>query len=306
MTIHRSTSKLRLPGRTARAALLCALAGAGLWVAAAPSSASATTLGKAGGLKYVKAEAPLAGAPNATRTTTTAMAPCGRKRTATAAGGSITGSASASALSKLQPGGHAAYGAGWHFLQPDETLQIFAVCAKKRTISWDANIQPFPSAPSDLGLTSDCTAGHVVGGGVLAPGAGTDVVFINTTMPVDDGDGDSIPDDGWRAFQHLFTGTNASMLVYSECRKGPAPAYRTLSAPVPAHQPVTLNMACNGGHVIGGGAVISGPAADAHLAASLPIDLQDADSVPDDGWRATVSNDSSNDLTTTVHAICVS
>jgi hypothetical protein len=302
VTIDRSTRKFRLP---ARAALLCALAGTGLWVAAGPSSATATTLGKAGGLKYVEAEAPLAGAPNATKTSTTATAPCGRKRTATAAGGSITGSATASALSQLKPDGQGAHGAGWHLLQPDETLQIFAVCAKKRTISWDAKIQAFPSAPSDLGLTADCTEGHVVGGGTIAA-APTDAAFINTTMPVDDGDGDTIPDDGWRAFQHLFTGTNVSMVVYSECRKGPAPAYRTLSAPVPPHQPVTLNMACQGGHVIGGGAVISGPAGDAHLAASLPIDLHDADSVPDDGWRATVSNDSSNTLTTTVHAICVS
>jgi hypothetical protein len=299
------TRRFRTRSTAARAALLCAVVGTGLYVAAAPSSATATTLGKVGGLKYVEADAPLAGAPNTTRTTTTATARCGRERTATAAGGSITGSAVASALSKLEPDSHAALGAGWHVLQPDATLQIFAVCAKKQTISPNVDIQTFPTAPSDLGLTSECAEGHVVGGGVYA-NTSTDATFINTTMPVDAGDAGAAPDDGWRAFQHLFNGTGVSMVVHAKCRKGPTPAYRTLSAPVPAHQPVTLTIHCNGGHVIGGGALISGPAGDAHIAASMPIDLQDADSVPDDGWRETVSNDSSNDLTTTVHAICVS
>jgi hypothetical protein len=304
VTSRRSARKFRFHTRFARTALLCALAGTGLFAAGVASSATATTIGKAGGLKYVRAEAPL-GAASSMRTSASAAARCGREWTATAVGGSISGSALASALSQLKPEKHTARAAGWHVIQPAGTLQVFGVCAKKRTISWDAEVQAFSSAPSSLGVTSDCTKGHVVGGGVFAT-APFDAASINTTMPVDGGDGGASPDDGWRASQRLFTGSGASMVVYSECRKGSAPAYRKLSAPLYEDQAVTLTTACEGGHVIGGGALASGPIADSHIAASLPIDLQDADSVPDDGWRATVANNSSTNQTTTVYAICVS
>jgi hypothetical protein len=44
---------------------------------------------------------------------------------------------------------------------------------------------------------------------------------------------------------------------------------------------------------------------DGHTSASRPIDGPDADHIPDDGWLATVSNDSGSAETAKVMAICV-
>jgi hypothetical protein len=298
-----STTIRRSFTRATRGVLAGVLAGAALLALPAPSPAATITLGKAGGLKYVRGETTVAAA-SGTKTTATTKAGCGRRWRTGSVGAAITGDAGVSALSQLKPDTRATYGGGFHAAQPDQTLYAYAVCTKSDGISSNAQVQQFAPAPAALGVTSNCTEGHVIGGGAIAT-APLDESFVNTTMPVDGTDADEIPDDGWRAFQQLLDGTGVNGVVYDICRKGPAPRYRSASEEVDAFAPLTLKARCNGGHVIGGGVFVSGPADDAHVVASVPYDSADPDLVPDDAWFATVANRSPAPLQATVHAICV-
>jgi hypothetical protein len=292
----------RLPGPLARGAFACALAGALLLALAASSHAATTTLGQEGGLKYVRAQTTVA-ATGATRAGAYTEVRCGRRPWKTTGGGAaLSGDAGASFLSQIQTGSRATTGAAWHALQPQRKLSVYGICSKSKAVSWAGQLQTFPPAPSTLGASITCAEVHVLGGGVFANHEDS---YINTTMPMDAGDPDSSPDDGWRAFDALLAGTSAPMIVYDICRTGPPPVYRSASRQLDPGEALTLRARCNAGHVTGGGAYVSGLADDAHMAVSRPIDGGDRGRVPDDGWEATVSNDSAAPETATVHAICI-
>ena len=96
--------------------------------------------------------------------------------------------------------------------------------------------------------------------------------------------------DGWRVVaetgqESTAVGASASVI----CRGGPL-RYITKAGTLPASPgPLTLTARCPSDmHVTGGGAVASsgGDARAAYVSSSYPIDGPDADSKPDDGWRA--------------------
>jgi hypothetical protein len=111
---------------------------------------------------------------------------------------------------------------------------------------------------------------------------------LRSAAPADlDGDGRI---DGWRVVAETGqTGTAVGTDASAICRKGTV-KYVTKTGTLPATPGgLTLTAKCPSGmHVTGGGAVASdgGAPRGAYVSQSYPIDGSDADSVPDDGWRA--------------------
>jgi hypothetical protein len=96
--------------------------------------------------------------------------------------------------------------------------------------------------------------------------------------------------DGWRVVAETGqTGTAVGTDANVICRGGPL-RYVTATGSLPASAgPLTLTARCPSDmHVTGGGAIAStgGDARAAYVSSSYPIDGPDADSKPDDGWRA--------------------
>lgn len=112
--------------------------------------------------------------------------------------------------------------------------------------------------------------------------------------------------DGWRVVAETgqpstAVGTSANVM----CRGGTL-KYVTKTGTLPASPgPLTLTARCPSNmHVTGGGAIAStgGDPSAAYVSSSYPIDGSDANSKPDDGWRATFYG--STQPGTEVIAIC--
>lgn len=303
MSLQSLPINTRFAGPVRRVALVGALAG-GLLLALAGSSEAATeTLGKAGGLKYVRAEATVP-ATVGTRAGGFAVADCGAAWTATGGGAALVGDAGVSFLSEIRLVDHLVEAGAWHAVQPERMLSAYGICSRRAAVANDVHTGNFAPAPSTLGFGFSCAEGHVLGGGV--EGSPSLDSHVSSAVPIDGPDPDSVPDDGWRGSGALLEGTNGELYVYQACATGPRPAYRSAKAQVAPIDQRTVTVRCKRDeHVSGGGAYVSGPADDTHMAASRPIDGGDLDQVPDDGWRATVSNDGAVFQTAAVKAICV-
>ncbi|MFL5893287.1 MAG: hypothetical protein ACJ75I_11165 [Solirubrobacterales bacterium] len=294
----------RLPRALTRAVLTCATSAA-LLLGLVGSSQAATTqnLGTLGGLKYVRADSTLPETVG-TRTGDYINAYCGSDWTATGGGAALAGDPSVSFVSGSDVGKYGVYGGGWHALQPDRKLSVYGICSKSPAVSTDKRYADFPFPPSTIGFTTGCAAGHVLGGGVETPYLDA---HVGLTVPADGPDADKTPDDGWRGSGALLDVANSPiLLIHYACTTGPQPTYRASTTQVPHSDQRTLKVTCQAPqHVSGGGASVSGPADEFHLAASRPFDGVDADQVPDDGWLATVSNDGTAPQTARVSAVCV-
>ncbi len=277
----------------------------GFLVAASVASATTTTLGKAGGLKYVRATGTV-GAAGLAPADATVQARCGASAWRTTGGGvALAGSAPTAYLSQSSDFLHSWYGTGWHRAEPARRLSVFGICSKNAAFTHKTRLASFPPAPptSVAYTVNPCAGDHVLGGGTLATTGASDR-FINTTNPYDGPDADKALDDGWQAYQAILNGSG-SILVYSVCKQGPMPAYRSAQRTVEDHHVVTASARCTSGHVAGGGVYVTGPATDAHLVASRPIDAGDSDRIPDDGWSGRAYNRTGGTQTVTVTAICI-
>jgi hypothetical protein len=268
------------------------------------ASASTTTLGKVGGLKYVRASDTVAAA-SMSATAKTVRARCGASPWRTTGGGAaLEGTARSSYLSLSEDNINSWYGTGWHVAQAARKLSTYGVCSKSTAITHDTHVESFPPTPptSVASGVNLCAQGHVLGGGTLAT-IGPAKGFINTTNPYDSADADDIPDDGWQAYMAVLDGSG-SILVYNICRKA-APAYRSVQGSVDNKHSLTVNAKCTSGHVAGGGVYETGSAKAGHVLTTRPIDTGDADKIPDDGWSAKVYNETGITQTVTVTAICI-
>lgn len=299
-----SPSTRRLPRALLRAALGCVSLGAVLFGLVGPSHAATNqTLGTVAGLKYVRADSTLPQTVG-TRTGDYINAYCGSDWTATGGGVALAGDPGVSFVSNTDVDDYGVYGGGWHALQPDRKLSVYGICSKSPAVTTDQRFADFPSPPSAVGFTAGCASGHVLGGGVDTPYLHA---HVSVTVPADGPDADKVPDDGWRGAGALIDVPNSPILLINyACTTGPQPAYRSTTTTVPPDSQRTLKIACTSAqHVSGGGASVTGPADQAHLAVSRPFDGVDADQVPDDGWLATVSNDGTAPQTARVSAVCV-
>jgi hypothetical protein len=146
-------------------------------------------------------------------------------------------------------------------------------------------------------LTAHCPAGTKDTAGGVQTGD-FDAVQISSSFPVDDGDANNKPEDGWGA-QVFNRGSRATVTVWAVCAKGAKVAYiESTVFPLEPGTPseVALSVFDDPLHVTGGGASypakLSTP--ETRLTATAPTDAAfdvPDDSVPDDRMTLDVAND---------------
>ena len=151
-----------------------------------------------------------------------------------------------------------------------------------------------------------CPAGTSVAGGGMGLGFSDAAAIV--IAPFNGGDGDEVKDDGWRWSFRASTGVGDGVSVYAACSERSlryeSTARRKL---LPGGKTATVTARCAPSqHVTGGGVAVTGRPGDAEVNSSYPIDLGDADSNPDDGWRARVLSTDGDPRKMRAHAICQS
>ena len=283
-----------------------AIASAALVLLVAATPASAEVLGKEGGFTYVKKEAKLPNGPGPKDASAIAICPAGSVDTG--GGASVTGKPAGTAISASGAVVPTQWSVeGWHTgINPkNETLTAYAICTEKtaKTSSF-THIEPVGAGPAGMNATSNCPIGHAVGGGVHFSSSGSEW-WLNSTSGVDAGDVDELPDDGWVAWVEHLTGPPANMFVDTICMEGKLPVYREKAKETKKKQAKVRALCPDGKSVTGGGAFASLATDDAHVVASNPIDSKkDADSVPDDGWKAKYHNAATEKQRFTASVVC--
>lgn len=162
-------------------------------------------------------------------------------------------------------------------------------------------------------VDADCNnpdAGLVLSGGNSVSGAGPGEVYLNTAYPLDDqgaSDPNTLP-DGWRVYtDNVGPGPSYGIGAAAICAAaGPDPVYPAPdSEPNPQNVRSSAAVLCpDGTHAVGGGPFASGFFGEQRVAASGPIDSQDANRIPDDGWRVDMDAIGPSDQTVTAWVIC--
>ena len=131
--------------------------------------------------------------------------------------------------------------------------------------------------------------------------------WINSSYPMDGGDPEHTPDDGWQGRVFDTVGGIGGFSLYVVCIRGRDLRYvKDEPVSIAAGESVTRRVGCKEDeHVVGGGARLSGPADQGRLVSTFPDDDGDADDVPDDGWQSRVHNVSGVGKDVTAYAICL-
>lgn len=195
---------------------------------------------------------------------------------------------------------------GWSsagFASQAGNLKAFGICELSTTPAYQQITLPDSSGASrSATLKCGSGTGHVIGGGLsIATVESYDIA----SRPSDGADADHSPDDAWsgRVFDTL--GGIGGFHIASVCQPGPV-RYAKATRSVKAGHAAGVAVLCPAGtHDGDGGGVISGPAAQVHLAGSFPVDGTDQDSVPDDGWKTFAFNSSPSKQTLTAYAVCL-
>ena len=174
-------------------------------------------------------------------------------------------------------------------------VATYAICSNTKVAYRSATrkVKPRKSAK----LTAHCPAGTKDTSGGVRTGD-FDTVQISSSYPVDDGDANKKPDDGWRV--RVFNrGARATVTAWAVCAKGTQVAYIESSVfPLEAGTPseVALSVVDDPLHITGGGASypakLSTP--ETRLTATVPTDAAfdvPDDAVPDDRMTLDVAND---------------
>jgi len=187
-----------------------------------------------------------------------------------------------------------------------DRLTVYAVCISRGLgrLSY-IHGDEVPDGPGERVARVNCAGGaHAVGGGGLATSSHADT-HMGSTYPVDGGDRDRKPDDGWvfRAKDPL--GTVAGSVV---CRTGSGVVYKkAVRRGIRTGRAGAATAKCpRGTSVVGGGGRVKGTIVNGRVTDTYPVDLRsDRNRVPDDGWRARSVNENGSGNRLTVHAICL-
>ena len=268
--------------------------------------AAAEGLGGSGGVRYTRSTATIpasTGEPSKVR----AVATCPEGWKSVGGGHTIRGGEGRGIAAGLKLDNRRWHAEAWQVDSAASSLTTYAVCLRTDRISEeDQTESELPAGPLTVNQSGSCPGGRVVSGGASYFGADAEDFTLNSSYPVDDAsDSDTVPDDGWRGRVHYTGDGGDSASVFLVCLSGVRPAYRRASVTVPAGESATTRALCPIGRpVLGGGVRVSGPGRASHVVNSRPVDTRDAGTVPEDGWRGTVTNTSEQDLTLTVHAVC--
>jgi hypothetical protein len=266
---------------------------------AAPSAWADTDLGSAGGLTYIQSDpVPV----NATSTgSPVADCPAGTKPV----GGGVTPPAGPVAESRINStypadvdtnGRPDAWAADvFNISGAQKSFTAFAICKNRGAVARRFKIGSV-AGPGAGTVTVKCPEGkHVGGGGAYVAGSVT-TGYVNRTHPIDTGDRDSKPDDGWRARLYTTSASTISTTAFVLCVPRSL-RYRTATGGAFD----SFNDCPEGGHATGGGYSISGDPATAQLYSIYPF--AETANPPDAGFY-TAAYDSVGDKTPTGYVIC--
>ncbi len=182
---------------------------------------------------------------------------------------------------------------------PTTTVWSFAVCSAEQ-LSYRLEPGVLSATPQALKLTADCPADqHVLGGGAAAGQFGNIAdAYVNSSYPIDDGDRNRVPDDGWRA--RLYGANQADAAAVAVCART-KPRYRRLVSA--SNEIVSVNCPSDR-HVLGAGLRVHGDPSTAWMRSATLYDdtSEEPDEVPDDSVGFDESTDV--DRKVTAHAIC--
>jgi hypothetical protein len=155
---------------------------------------------------------------------------------------------------------------------------------------------------------ADCPMGtKVVGGGVTPSSSPLEESRINSTYPIDTGDGDEKTDDGWEGDVYNISGAQKNFAAYAVCRESGSVKYRAKRVRgIPASDSGTATVKCpRGARVAGGGLFVGGALAEGYVNRTYPIDGGDQDTKPDDGWRGRGYNLATGNTSVRAHVTCI-
>jgi hypothetical protein len=218
-----------------------------------------------------------------------AVATCPGKRVVTGGGAFASGASSEARMIEIGPYAHqdaaASNRRAWtaelvNDAGPAKDLTSYAICAPPRGVKRRTTTRPPQTSPAIVTAKASCpNAASVLGGGIsnrAYPGA-----RILATLPFDDGDKGSKPDDGWRV--RTFIGDSRELQVFAICKETAGIVYRSKTGSATSSATSTTVTCPNGGSATGGGAALSGNAG--FVNSTNPADSTDADGVPDDAWQ---------------------
>jgi hypothetical protein len=223
-----------------------------------------------------------------------------REGTPTGGGAEISGDDNTLEISSTFPGGPLWYGSGNNESGSTQELTVTAICADRGRYKLRERTRMI-SADTSGGTKVHCPPGtRVTGGG--ADIGGTENNQLASTHPFDDGDPNKRPDDGWAAAGNNGDSDTTSFKVGAVCTASGKFVYRTRSASVAPDDVKFRSVRCPRGTRVSGGGVDA--RAGNEVAATAPIDRDDADTEPDDGWLGGINNEGSDPRRITAFAIC--
>lgn len=179
--------------------------------------------------------------------------------------------------------------------------RAWAICTKKYVhllTSGTGDIDPGGLRSASIGnCTSFPLNGHVTSGGAFASGGPSGgVQRISQIYPY--------PDHAWGVTMLNLGGSPAGMYIEALCARGDF-SYPTKLKTIGPQRQARLEVRCPPGtQVTGGGVQGTGDKDELHVSATFPVDLGDADNVPDDAWRVHANHLGTGTKTLTAHAIC--
>jgi hypothetical protein len=239
---------------------------------------------------------------------------CGRNRWHMLGGGSKAGGAAATAwqaanrpedYTDADTDGDDGWLVGGYGVNPDQ-ITAYSICIRDGDLRYTFK----DVADSSSGLRT----GTVQCGGAKwqvttgSPFIATSGSWINSSIPQDDADAGSEADDGWTGDVYDTIGGTGGFIVSAVCAAHLDLRYVQRSpSSLAAGSAVSREADCKPSeHVVGGGAKVSGPENRARLVSTFPVDGDDGDSIPDDGWQSRAYNISGTDKKVTAYAICLS
>lgn len=160
------------------------------------------------------------------------------------------------------------------------------------------------SVGAKLNLTAKCSNSRQVSGGGVFVSTAQHESNVSRSFPIDDGDADKAPDDGWSVRVWTRQGLGGSTTAYAICTKHPGISYRSKRVLLQADTtPQPFAQCPQSDPALSAGLKLPGPV-DHSVVNSLDIyDGGDADIAPDDGAQARLANILDN-RSARVYAIC--
>jgi hypothetical protein len=246
---------------------------------AAPGASADNDLGSAGGLTYIQSDSVSLNAGEAGLPV--ADCPAGTK----VVGGGVTPQSSPTAESRINSTYPIDTGDadektddGWegdvyNVSGALKGYSAYAICKQSGPVKYRVkNVTGVPPSDSKT-ATVKCPDGTRVAGGGLFVGGVIAEGYVNRTYPIDGGDQDTKPDDGWRGRGYNLATGDTNVRAHVTC--------------IDARLHYALNLGSftdcpDGTHATGGGAAIAGSAASSWLNTLYPF--AEVTNPPDDGF----------------------